>query len=856
VEATFLFTDIEGSTQLARRLGQARWMETISDHHRIVGGAITAHDGRVDHTEGDAFIAVFSEAAAGVKAAVDAQLGLASHAWPEGLGMVRVRMGLHTGTVVAHTTGYLGLDAHLAARVATAANGGQILTTEATMRAAGGGVAVRDLGPHRLKDFPQPERLYHVMVQTVDEAPVPAPRTASVRPTNLPPQARALVGRERERALLRDLLQADAEHIVTLSGIGGSGKTRLAVAVGLELLDDFAGGVFLVRLAGVRDEASILPMIAEALGMTGNAGGSLLEVLAARLHDPPTLLILDNFEHLLAGAPVLSDLAEHAPGLRVLVTSQVPLRIGSERTVPLGPLAPGDAAALFLERAQTVVPEFSTEQEDRSAIEGICTRLDFMPLGIELAAARVGLFGVRELEARLARPLSVLTRGERDAPERQRSLRATIEWTHSLLDPGSQALFARLGACAGAVPLDAVEAIVGADRSSYEVLDDLEQLLEFSFVRRQEDRQLGVRFLIPQALRDFAAERLAEAGEEDQVRRWHAEHLARVAHQARLWMDGATPGQRTALLALGGEIRPAVAWARAHDPEVHTGMCAALSYYWSQRAVLSEATEELERAWASGTGTAADRAWILTLLAKYAQLRGDQETSGQLADQLLAQWSFVQDELERAHGLVPVSWVLSWESRHDESIETAREALATLRKTGNRWLLLGGLIRLALSLADAKDASGAEAVLAEADELAGGDPAWELANIHADCAVIRGDYPAALELCAEELAWTSASGESHQVLMDMSSLAGILAHLGEHEGALEVHELVRLEGRRTGRVPAYGHAKTGVKLARESTDAETAERAAARARAVPEARRADRAIEIARAVTHALQVEN
>jgi predicted ATPase len=444
-------------------------METISAHHRLVGGAITAHGGRVDHTEGDAFVAVFGDAAAAVRAAVEAQRGLVSHCWPEGVGTVRVRMGLHTGTVLVHTTGYLGLDAHLAARVAAAANGGQILITEATRRGAGGGVAVRDLGPHRLKDFPQPERLYHVMVEAVEGAAVPAPRTASVRPTNLPPQTRALVGRERERALLCELLRGDAGQVVTLAGIGGSGKTRLAVAVGRELLEDFPGGVFLVRLAGVRDEDSILPMIAEALGITGHAGASLLEVLAARLGDSPMLLILDNFEHLLAGAPLLSHLIEHAPDLRVLVTSQVPLRIGAERAVPLGPLAADDAVTLFLERARTVVPEFTLEEEDRSAINGICTRLEFMPLGIELAAARVGLFAPRELERRLERPLSVLTHGERDAPERQRSLRATIEWTHLLLHPAPRSPFARLGACVGAVPLEAAEAIADADRSSFEV---------------------------------------------------------------------------------------------------------------------------------------------------------------------------------------------------------------------------------------------------------------------------------------------------------------------------------------------------------------------------------------------------
>jgi predicted ATPase/class 3 adenylate cyclase len=848
VQATFLFTDIEGSTRLARRLGQARWMETISDHHRIVGGAIAAHGGRVDHTEGDAFIAVFLEPAAAVRAAVEAQRGLAGHGWPESVGMVRVRMGLHTGRVLAHTTGYLGLDAHLAARVASAANGGQILITAATLREAGGGLAVRDLGPHRLKDFPQPERLYHVMVDTVEEAAVPAPRTASVRPTNLPPQTRSLVGRERELLELSELLRSDAEHIVTVTGVGGSGKTRLAVAVGTDLLDEFPGGVFLVRLAGIQDEGSIVPMIAEVLGITGQAEGSLLEVLETRLNDQPVLLILDNFEHLLAGAPVLSLLTGRASELRVLVTSQVPLRIGAERLFPLGPLAAPDAARLFVERARRSVHEVVPEEGDRLAIERICTRLEFMPLGIELAAARVGLFGIRDLERRLERPLSVLTRGERDAPERHRSLRATIEWTHALLGSGPRLVFARLSACAGAISLEAVAAIAGGEGS--EVLDDLEQLLEFSFVRRQEDRRLGIRFLVPQALRDYALERLTEAGEEDQVSRMHAEYVARVAYGARLWKWGATPEQRTALLAVADEIRPAVAWARGHDPELHVHICAALCSYWAYRGVLSEVTEELEWAWEGGAGIAADRAWVLTLLAKYAQLEADAGTSGQLADRLVAQWDTVDDKLERALGLVQVSWVFAWEDRLDEGIDIAREALAILRETGDQRLILRGLVRLAQALADADDAAGAEAVLAEADDLAGDDPTWELTPIHADCALIRGNNAAATRLYADSLAWSSASGEFHQVLMDMSCLSVSLARLGEATAALELHELWRLEGQRTGRVGDYGFlwGHEARPMARLAVDAAAAERAAARARAVPVIRRADHAIEIAREV--------
>ena len=562
--ATFLFTDIDGSTALARQLGRDRWLAAIDAHHQIVGDAIATNGGRVDRTEGDAFVAIFPDAGAGLVAATQAQQQLGEHEWPGTEGL-RVRMGLHTGTVVRHRTGYLGLDAHLAARVATAANGGQILTTAATVKAAGGSVAVLDLGAHRLKDFPEPEHLYHVLVHPSGSDVVPAPRSAGVRPTNLPPQIRALVGREAERTELTSLLRAEPGEIVTIAGIGGIGKTRLAIAVGYDLLDEFPGGVFLVRLAGVRDPESILPMIAQAVGVTGQSDLPLSDVLARRLGEQRTLLILDNFEQLTSGSEVLTGLLVHGSELRVLVTSQVPLRVAAERQVPLAPLALEDAVALFIARGVAIRPDFSPTDDERASIENICVRLDCMPLAIELAAARLGALGVADLNHRLEQPLRVLTRGAADAPERQRSLRATIEWTHALLDPDQRSLFARLGVSAGPEPLTAVEAIAASNGSSPDTLDSLDQLLEFSFARRQQDRRLGIRFSVPQALRDFALERLVDAGEEYRVRQLHAAHIAKLAHAARLWKWGATDEDRLGLLAVLDEVRPAVAWARDHD---------------------------------------------------------------------------------------------------------------------------------------------------------------------------------------------------------------------------------------------------------------------------------------------------
>lgn len=845
---TFLFTDIESSTRTGHQLGHTRWMEVLSDHHRIVGEAISTAGGHVDHTEGDAFVAVFTDAAAAVGAAITAQRRLAAHAWPVDVGTLRVRMGLHTGRVEPHRIGYLGLDAHLAARVGTAANGGQVLITAATRRAAGGAIEALDLGPHRLKDFPEPERLYHVVIDGEQAAAVPRPRSASVRPTNLPPQPRRLIGRAREREFLSSLLRQEPGSLVTLTGVGGTGKTRLAMAVGSDLLDDLPGGVFIVRLAGIRDPGSIVSMVAEVAGVTGASSVPLAQLLARRLGEDATLVILDNFEQMVAGANVIAELLEPGTNLRLLVTSQVALRLAAERRLALGPLELADAATLFAERAAAAVSGFVLHDEDSAAVEQICMRLDGMPLAIELAAARVGVLGAAELARRLDRPLGLLTQGDRDAPERQKSLRATIDWTHALLRPEAQALFARLAVCAGAVPLGTIE-VLGADGTSDSTLDALDELLAFSFVRRLQDRRLGMRFLVPQALRDYAVERLLDRREEALARRSHAEDVRERAHAARLWKWGATLQQRLELLAVGDEIRPAVAWARAHDPELHVSLCAALASYWSYAGVLSEVREELTRARATSAGSPADRAWVTTLLAKAWQLAADFSSAAGLTAEAGLAWDEVSDQVERALGRNALSWVVRWDARHDDAIAMAEESLQVLRGTGSDRYALRGLIFLAHALADSGDWRRTEDVLREASVLSDGDPSWELAAIYGDCAEWRGDPDGALALFAESLSWTSTTGESHQMLMDMSAIGANLARVGRYEDALEVYELLRLEQRRTGRVgvvQAWSQSlEEAIGLARAAVPDDVARRATVRAAELPVASRAARVIALA-----------
>ncbi|MGH2909364.1 MAG: BTAD domain-containing putative transcriptional regulator, partial [Solirubrobacteraceae bacterium] len=421
---------------------------------------------------------------------------------------------------------------------------------------------------------------------------VPGERGEPEHPTNLPAQTRPLIGRRDEQAEVRARLRSGGGSVITLTGIGGIGKTRLATAVAGAMLDEFAGGVFLVRFAGVGEPRSILPMIAEAIGLTGGTNEPLQTLLPNRLGKLATLLILDNLEQLVDGAPIVGDLVARAAELRILVTSQVPLRIGSEVVVQLGPLHSGDASALFLERLRARDWQFSAEAHEQAIIASICERVDGMPLAIELAAARAHGLGLRELERRLEAPLGLLTRGDRDLPERQRSLRAAIEWSRSLLRPEDNALYVALGACTGPVPLGMVAALADSSAAEPAMLDRLDALLESSFIRRREDPRLGARFMMPQALRNHAAERLAESGTETIIRRRHARYVAEVAYAARLWKEGATEEQLAGLRAVEAEIRPAVAWAREHEPSLHVRICAGAAVFWIYRSVIPEVIDE------------------------------------------------------------------------------------------------------------------------------------------------------------------------------------------------------------------------------------------------------------------------
>src|SRR5437763_5144940 len=515
-----LFTDIQGSTRLARAVG-SKWAGVLADHHELVGGAISAEGGFIDGTEGDAFFATFQDAAAAARAAVAALRALRTHDWPDAVGELKVRMGLHVGHVERRATGYVGLEVHRAARVAGAAHGGQLLLTAAARGLVREALVVEPLGMHRLKDFPRPEELFCAVVDGRGAAAFPPPRVEQLRPTNLPAGLPMLVGRDFDLERVRSALVGGGERLVTLTGRGGVGKTSLALRAATDLLDEYAGGVWLVRLASVSSVRDVLVAVASTVGAEGESFDSTLHALIAHLRARGrTLIVLDNMEHLLAAATDLATLLDALPELRMLVTSQAPLRLAAEQRVPLDTLDDVAALALMERVARRRGAAFTTDGSNRAALLEVAHLLDGLPLALELAAARLGLLSPSQLCERLRSSADVLKEGGGTRPERQRSLRATVDWTLSLLEPGPREMFTRMGAFAGAVELEELEAVAGGD--GLDVLEALAGLLDVALVRRVESGDGRVRFGLPEALRQIAASRLDVAADGQEWRRSHA----------------------------------------------------------------------------------------------------------------------------------------------------------------------------------------------------------------------------------------------------------------------------------------------------------------------------------------------
>ncbi len=593
---TFLFTDIEGSTRLLHELGAEDYAEALSEHRRLIRAAIARHSGVEVGTEGDSFFVAFAQATDALATAEQAEEAL-------GAGLIRVRMGIHSGEPLVTVEGYVGIDVHRAARVMSAGHGGQVLVSEATYGLLGDDNRLTDLGLHRLKDLTEAQRLYQL-----GEHEFPPLKT--LYQTNLPVQPTPLVGRETELADVLELLSS--ARLVTLTGTGGSGKTRLALQAAAELVDHFPQGVWWISLAALRDSDLVEPTIATVIGAKDG--------LAEHLRSQKALLLLDNFEQLVDAAPRLADLLSEAPELRVLATSRERLGIGAEHEFPVPTLPADEAIVLFITRARQLKPGFEPDE----AVAEICRRLDGLPLAVELAAARVKVLRTEQILERLGRSLELLTAGPRDAPERQRTLRATIEWSYKLLGEGERDLFAHLAVFTGSFDLDAAEAVCGAE------LDSLAALVDKSLLRQTEDG----RFFLLETIREYALERLHHSDEAAVLAEQHAAYFLELAEDARRGVYGPEQGRLFGLLDLEHDnLRAALDWAeRESDHELLLRLTSALGYFWALRGHVEESRVRFARALAVPVALGRDdlRASILCYATDDARLEGHLDLAEEL----------------------------------------------------------------------------------------------------------------------------------------------------------------------------------------------------------------------------------
>jgi predicted ATPase/class 3 adenylate cyclase len=703
---TFLFTDIEGSTGLLQTLGD-RYAAVQDEHAVVVRRAVSEGGGVEVSTHGDAFFVAFHSPAGAVRAAVAAQRALASHNWSPG-PPVRVRMGVHTGEGTLGGDDYVGLDVHRAARIADAAHGGQVIVSDATralvQHALPAGATLRDLGAHHLRGIADPERLHELVIEGL-ASDFPPPRTLDARPNNLPLQLTSFVGREEEMAEVEQLL--GQTRLLTLTGPGGSGKSRLAVRVAADLLPRYRDGSCFVDLSPVTDPALVPAAVAKALGVPEAAGRPILEEVKDHLRHRELLQVVDNFEQVAEAGPVIEELLTAAPKLRTMVTSRVVLSLRGEQEYAVPPLHVPDperlptglsalsaveAVRLFTERALAASPRFALTEQNAPVVAEITARLDGLPLAIELAATRTKVLTPEQILSRLERRLSILTSGSRSLPMRQRTLRAAIAWSYDLLDPVERRLFARLSVFTGGWSFESAEAVCDPDGLELDILDGLTSLVDKSLIRRIEPPGQPSRFSMLETIREFGHEQLEAAGDLELVLRRHAEHFLRLAVEVEPHLTGEDQGawldrcdQEHA------NLRAALRWA-VETGEAGRAQAAAgaLWRFWQQRGHLAEGRRWLEEVLAMPAGQArtAARAKALAGAGGIAWW-SDRGASRALYDEALAIERELGDPARLAEALYNQAFAVAAEHDLESAARLLNESLDLFRQVGDE----GGVAR-------------------------------------------------------------------------------------------------------------------------------------------------------------------
>ena len=824
---TFLFTDVEGSTRLYETDPTA-YRAALARHDAIVEAAVAQHGGAIFQHAGDSFSAAFASAIDALRAALQAQQLLAEEAADEA-GAIRARMALHTGEVELQGHEYFGLALHRCARLMSSAHGGQTVLSAVTAglvrTALPAGVTLRDLGEHSLRDLTQPERISQLLAPGLPTEHPPL-RTLSASPNNLPVQVTPFIGREHQQQAVREMLLHPASRLVTLTGPGGTGKTRLSLQVAADLLDRFPGGVYFVQLAPISDPALVPSAIAQVLDVRASSGRTVLDAVKEALLSKQLLLILDNFEQVVEAASTVAELVSVAPSLKVLVTSRAILRLYGEREYPVPPLslpdrraAPGpahvvqfEAVRLFAERARAARPDFALTAENAADVVEICHRLDGLPLALELAAARIRSLTPRAMLQRMERRLPLLTGGARDLPARQRTLRDAIAWSYELLDPGEQTLFRRMGVFWGC-SLEAAETVCAGEPArpgatsvalpllEIEVLDGLESLVEKSLVRQIDGVEGLPRYLMLETIREYALEQLEASGEADATHRRHALGALRFAETAETALLGPEQGPWFARVEQAHDnLRAALRWCEEHGyAEPSYRLVVALWWFWSIHGHVGEGRERLASVLTRFSGSATSkraelRARALLGASMLASLQSDYVVARALGEEGL--------EIRRALGdsagtfaALENQGTVSWlQGDYRAARRYSEEALAIARELGDERgyaMVLNTLGNVSYELGELAVAKAhyTEAVALMPEETPIPGIILSLALVAQE----QGEYEEAVHIAMRSLDRCRRVALRHIELMALATLGGFAIARGDLDGGRAyLHESIEI----------------------------------------------------------------
>ncbi|MEX1093731.1 MAG: adenylate/guanylate cyclase domain-containing protein [Acidimicrobiia bacterium] len=691
---TFMFTDIEDSTLVLRNVGDSGYSQILERHYEIIRDVLARCNGLEVATEGDSVFAVFEDPAEAVAAGIDIQLALASETWSHG-GRIRVRIGIHTGNGVLGAANYVGVDVHRAARVASAAHGGQVLVSSTTAQTVGDhlplGSALRNLGSHRLPGFDRAEMLHQLIAQGLEEDfPPPA---GAVSRSKLPDVLSEFVGRERELARGENMVRAS--RLVTLTGPGGTGKTRLSIELGRRLEADFDDGAYFIPLATIHDPDLIPSKILEGMGLETAAAVDPTTHLQRYLAERSVLLILDNFEHLLEGVSIVAALLGSATGLRVVATSRIPLRVAGEQEFPVPSLEVPDHSArigedlapsvrLFASRASAVRPDFELTNANIATVSSITRSLDGLPLAIELAASRMRSLTPEVILERLNNHL--LASSSTELPERQRSMVNAIGWSYDFLEEPERRLFEKLSVFAGTFSLDQAEAVCDIDGGGVDVLDGLTALVESSLIHQIQTSGTP-RFRMLTVIREYGYAALVARGIESEIQERHAEVLLRLAEMAhaeiltsrqRYWLDRLSADHDNLRAAMDHSIHQ-------KDITVALRFAGCLWRFWQIRGHLVEGRRRTEEALGLGDGgDRLARANVLTGLAGLMYWQGDSEGTLHPYQEALELFRQFGEEGDVSDALYNMSFPLMYSGDVDGAEKLLEESLEISQRIGRR----------------------------------------------------------------------------------------------------------------------------------------------------------------------------